>query len=99
MEGISARDYDVLLARAIDELPAWVSERLDDLIFRVEAHPHVLDPDGAPHRITLYRQPALAQARTCDELRRLVRGDLLRAIVDRLQLEGPQAASLATACL
>ena len=87
------------MARAIDALPSWVSDQLADTIFRVESQQQVLDPERPEHRITLYRQPALAQAATLPELDRLVRLDLLRAIVRQLRLEGPQAVTLASACL
>lgn len=97
--GFEARDYDSAMELAIDALPSWVSAQLEDTIFRVEAQQHVLEPERPDHRITLYRQPALTQAATASELERLVRVDLLRAIVRQLQLEGPQALTLASACL
>ena len=97
--GLLARDYDSAMAIAIDALPSWVTTQLEDTIFRVEAQPHVIEPDRPRHRITLYRQPALTQAETIPELERLVRVDLLRAIVRQLRLEGPQAVTLASTCL
>ena len=84
---------------AIEALPSWVTDQLEDTIFRVEAQQRVLEPERPEHRITLYRQPALTQAATIPELERLVRVELLRAIVRQLRLEGPQAVTLASACL
>jgi len=55
--------------------------------------------DPTPHRITIYRARLLAHATTRAELRRLARAELLRLVVERLELEAAQAVDLAEACL
>jgi hypothetical protein len=55
--------------------------------------------DPTPHRITIYRARLLAHATTRAELRRLTRAELLRLVVERLELEAAQAVDLAEACL
>ena len=50
-------------------------------------------------RITIYRARMLAQAETRAELRRLDARELLRLVVERLELEGTQAVELAATCL
>jgi hypothetical protein len=94
-----ARDVDDLLAECVEELPAWVLDRLGDCVIRVEAMPRTWPVEPNPHRMTIYRARLLAHAQTRDELRRLARAELLRLVVERLRLEGPQAVELAAACL
>jgi hypothetical protein len=94
-----ARDVDDLLAECVEELPAWVLDRLGDCVIRVEAMPRTWPAEPTPHRITIYRARLLAHARTREELRRLARAELLRLVVERLRLEGPQAVELAATCL
>jgi hypothetical protein len=99
MEILTARDVDDLLAECVEELPAWVLERLGDTVIRVEAMPRTWPLDPTPLRITIYRARILAQAETRAELRRLARAELLRLVVERLELEGTQAVELAATCL
>ena len=49
--------------------------------------------------MVIYRAPLLAHASTRAELRRLTRAELLRRVVERLDLEGTQAVELAAVCL
>jgi predicted Zn-dependent protease with MMP-like domain len=99
MEILTARDVDDLLAECVEELPAWVLERLGDTVIRVEAMPRTWPLEPTPMRITIYRARILAQAETRAELRRLARAELLRLVVERLELEGTQAVELAATCL
>ena len=99
METLTARDVDDLLAECVEELPAWVLERLGDTVIRVEPMPRSwpLRPVAAPHH-DLPRAPAGA-CQTRAELRRSTRAELLRLVVERLELEGSQAVELAAVCL
>jgi hypothetical protein len=99
MEMLTARDVDDLLAECVEELPAWVLERLGDTVIRVEPMPRSWPVEPAPHRITIYRARLLAHAATRAELRRLTRAELLRLVVQRLELEATQAVELAATCL
>jgi hypothetical protein len=99
MEMLTARDVDDLLAECVEELPAWVIERLGDTVIRVEAMPRTWPLDPTPFRLTIYRARLLAQAETRVELRRLARAELLRLVVQRLELEATQAVELAATCL
>jgi hypothetical protein len=99
MDILTARDVDDLLAECVEELPAWVLERLGDTVIRVEAMPRTWPLEPTPLRITVYRARILAQAETRAELRRLARAELLRLVVERLELEGSQAVELAATCL
>ena len=99
MQTLTARDVDDLLAECVEELPGWVLERLGDTVIRVEPMPHSWPCDRVPHRITIYRARLLANAETMTELRRSTRTELLRHVVDRLELEGSQAVELAAVCL
>jgi hypothetical protein len=99
MDILTAHDVDDLLAECIEELPGWVLERLGDAVIRVEPVPPSWPGDVAPHRLTIYRAPLLAHAATRAELRRLTRAELLRCVVQRLELEGTQAVELAATCL
>ena len=96
---LTARDVDELIAECVEELPAWVLDRLGDCVIRVEAMPRSWPVDPTPHRITIYRACLLAHATTRAELRRLTRAELLRLVVERLELEAAQAVDLAEACL
>jgi predicted Zn-dependent protease with MMP-like domain len=96
---LTARDVDELIAECVEELPAWVLDRLGDCVIRVEAMPRSWPVDPTPHRITIYRARLLAHATTRAELRRLTRAELLRLVVERLELEAAQAVDLAEACL
>ena len=99
METLTARDVDDLLAECIEELPAWVLERLGDTVIRVEPMPRSWPCNQSPHRMTGYRARVLAHATTRAELRRMTRAELLRLVVERLELEGSQAVELAAVCL
>jgi hypothetical protein len=99
LEILTARDVDDLLAECVEELPGWVIERLGDTVIRVEAMPRTWPLEPTPHRITIYRARILAHAETRPELRRLARAELLRLVVQRLELEGTQAVELAATCL
>jgi predicted Zn-dependent protease with MMP-like domain len=98
-EILTARDVDDLLAECVEELPAWVIDRLGDTVIRVEAMPRAWPLDPTPHRITIYRAHLLAHAETRSELRRLTRAELLRLVVERLELKATQAVELAATCL
>ena len=98
-EKLMARDVDDLLAECVEELPAWVLDRLGDCVIRVEPMPRSWPVDPTPHRITIYRARLLAHATNRTELRRLTRAELLRLVVERLELEATQAVDLAEACL
>src|SRR3954453_14244131 len=99
MEMLTARDVDDLLAECVEELPAWVLERLGDTVIRVEAMPRSWPLEPTPFRLTIYRARLLAHAETRVELRRLARAELLRLVVERLELEATQAVELAATCL
>jgi hypothetical protein len=99
MDMLTARDVDDLLAECVEELPGWVLERLGDTVIRVEPMPRSWPCDTTPHRITIYRARLLAHATTRAELRRSTRAELLRLVVERLELEGTQAVELAAVCL
>ena len=96
---LTARDVDELLAECVEELPAWVLERLGDTVIRAEAMPATWPLEPTPYRITIYRARLLAQAETRAELRHLARAELLRLVVERLELEATQAVELVAACL
>jgi hypothetical protein len=99
MDKLTARDVDDLLAECIEELPAWVLDRLGDTVIRVEPMQRPWSCDSSPHRMTIYRARLLARATTRAELRRSTRAELLRLVVERLGLEGSQAVELAVVCL
>jgi predicted Zn-dependent protease with MMP-like domain len=94
--GPTPAEYDELAGRSFDELPAWVRSELGDVVLRVEQR-HGPRPGGTPSRVTLYREPTLARARTRAELERLVQQDVVRAVVARLDLEPARAATLTAA--
>jgi predicted Zn-dependent protease with MMP-like domain len=96
---LMARDVDDLIAECVEELPGWVLDRLGDCVIRVEAMPRTWPVEPTPHRITIYRARLLAHASTRAELRRLARAELLRLVVERLELEATQAVELAATCL
>jgi predicted Zn-dependent protease with MMP-like domain len=98
-EMLTARDVDDLIAECVEELPSWVLDRLGDCVIRVEPMPRTWPVEPTPHRITIYRARLLAHASTRTELRRLARAELLRLVVERLELEAAQAVDLAEACL
>src|SRR6478672_1713961 len=99
MDSLTARDVDDLLAECVEELPGWVLERLGDTVIRVEPMQRSWPCDTTPHRLTIYRARLLAHATTRAELRRSTRAELLRLVVERLELEGSQAVELAAVCL
>jgi hypothetical protein len=99
MDMLTARDVDHLLAECVEELPPWVLDRLGDTVIRVEPMPRSWPVDPTPCRLTIYRAKLLAHATSRDELRRLTRAELLRLVVERLELEGTQAVALAATCL
>ena len=98
-EVLTTRDVDELLAECIEELPGWVLTGLGDTVIRVEAVPPSWPSEPTAHRMVIYRAPLLAHASTRAELRRLTRAELLRRVVERLDLEGTQAVQLAAVCL
>jgi predicted Zn-dependent protease with MMP-like domain len=75
-------DYDAALAEAIDTLPEWALAALSDGVIRVEQAPR---PGGLEAerglRVVVYREPTISRATSDEELRRLVRADLVRALV------------------
>jgi hypothetical protein len=99
MDTLTARDVDDLLAECVEQLPGWVLERLGDTVIRVEPMQRSWPCDSSPHRLTVYRARLLAHATTRAELRRSTGAELLRLVVERLELEGTQAVELAAVCL
>lgn len=95
MPPLTRAEYDAALGEAIDSLPWWALTALGDAVVRVEQAPHV---GGLPTvqglRLVVYRQPSLWQARTCEELGRLARADLVRALVWQLDLDDEHAQEL-----
>jgi hypothetical protein len=93
-------DYDAALVEAIDDLPDWAMAALDNGVIRVEQAPCA---DGlAPERglrVVVYREPSLLQARNRDELRRLARADLARAVVWQLDMGEQRVREFAVAAL
>jgi predicted Zn-dependent protease with MMP-like domain len=74
----SRRRFEALVADALDELPGWIQEAMDNVAVLVEDRP----PDGdaerfdyagaLPDRITLYRSTIEAEAGDSDEELRAV---------------------------
>ena len=97
---LTARDVDDLLAECVEELPGWVLERLGDTVIRVEAMPRSwpLDADAAPHH-HLPRTRCWRTHRRGPSCGACTRAELLRLVVERLELEGTQAVELAAVCL
>jgi hypothetical protein len=87
---LTAEDFDEAVGEAFDELPPWVLELLGDVVVRVEPRPRPLSRRPARWRLLLYREPILQRACTPDELRRLVRVELMRTVLAHLELEAPQ---------
>jgi hypothetical protein len=88
-------EYDAALAEAIDRVPQATLEELGDAVIRVEQGPREGGLETVPGlRLVLYREPSLSQARDLDELRRLARADLVRALVWQLDLEDEPAGEL-----
>jgi hypothetical protein len=84
---LARADYDAALVEAIDDLPDWAIAALGDGVIRVEQAPRAggLVPERGL-RVVVYREPSLLRARDRDELRRLARADLARAVVWQLDL-------------
>ena len=100
METLTARDVDELLAECVEELPGWVLDRLGD----------TRDPRRADAALVAVRPArrtgSRSTARGCWRMRRrgrscgaATRAELLRLVVERLELEGAQAVELAAVCL
>ena len=87
---LTAEDFDEAVGEAFDELPPWVLDLLGDVVVRVEPRPGRFDRRPARWRLLLYREPILQRACTPDELRRLVRVELLRTVLAHLEVEAPQ---------
>jgi hypothetical protein len=89
-------DYDAALVEAIDDLPDWALAALDDGVIRVEQAPRVggLEAERGL-RLVVYREPSLVRARDRDQLRRLARADLARAVVWQLDLGEQRVHELA----
>ena len=95
MPPLTRAQYDAALSRAVDRLPAWALAALGDAIIRVEQAPReggLVTEDGL--RLVVHREPSLTQARDADDLRRLARADLIRAIVWQLDLADDHAQAL-----
>jgi predicted Zn-dependent protease with MMP-like domain len=97
-EPLTTHDFDELLTESFDTLPEWVVDALGDAVVRVEPGP--MRPPrparpGPPSRLTIYRQPALSAAASRTDLRRLVRSELVDAVVRHLELDGRRTAELA----
>ena len=89
-------DYDAALGDAIDELP-----RVDARGARRRRHPRragarapAVSRPFPGLRLVVYREPSLSQARDPDDLGRLARADLVRAIVWQLDLDDEHAHEL-----
>jgi predicted Zn-dependent protease with MMP-like domain len=67
----SHEEFEDLVAEAVDELPAWVHERLENVDVLVEAHP----PPGQPGLLGLYEGVPLTR-----------RGSYNAALPDRITL-------------
>jgi predicted Zn-dependent protease with MMP-like domain len=89
-------DFDDALADSLEELPDWVLDQLSDVVVRVEMRRRG-GADETDTRLVLYREPILELARSRRELRALVRSELVRSVVEHLDLDGSRAADLATA--
>jgi hypothetical protein len=87
---LTAEDFDEAVGEAFDELPLWVLELLGDVVVRVEPRPGPFGRHPARWRLLMYREPILQRACTVDELRRLVRVELLRTVLAHLEVEAPQ---------
>jgi hypothetical protein len=88
-------EYDAALAEAIDRVPEATLHELGDAVIRVEQGPRPGGLETVPGlRLVVYREPSLSQARDLDELRRLARADLVRALVWQLDLEDEPAGEL-----
>jgi hypothetical protein len=90
---LTAEDFDDAVGEAFDELPPWVLDLLGDVVVRVEPRPRLPVRGPARWRLLLYREPILQRACTTDELRRLVRVELLRTVLAHLEVEAPQHAA------
>jgi predicted Zn-dependent protease with MMP-like domain len=90
---LTAEDFDEAVGEAFDELPSWVLELLGDVVVRVEPRPRQDLRRPARWRLLLYREPILQRACTAEELRRLVRVELLRTVLAHLEIEAPQHAA------
>jgi hypothetical protein len=90
---LTAEDFDEAVGEAFDELPLWVLELLGDVVVRVEPRPRPPSRRPARWRLLLYREPILQRACTADELRRLVRVELLRTVLAHLEVDAPQHAA------
>jgi hypothetical protein len=87
--------YDAALAEAIESIPPATLHALGDAVIRVEQAPREGGLETVPGlRLVVYREPSLSQARNFDELRRLARADLVRALVWQLDLEDAPAHEL-----
>jgi hypothetical protein len=87
--------YDAALAEAIECIPTATLHALGDAVIRVEQAPREGGLETVPGlRLVVYREPSLSQARDLDELRRLARADLVRALVWQLDLEDASAHEL-----
>jgi hypothetical protein len=88
-------EYDAALAEAIERIPAATLDELGDAVIRVEQLPREGGLETVPGlRLVVYREPSLSQARDLEELHRLVRADLVRALVWQLDLEDETAGEL-----
>jgi hypothetical protein len=95
MQLLTRADYDGALVAAIDAVPAWTLAALGDVVIRVEESPLSGGLEAVPGlRLVVYRQPSLSQARDLDELGRLARADLVRALVWQLDLADEPAHEL-----
>jgi hypothetical protein len=84
---LTRADYDAALAEAIDGMPAATLDALGDAVIRVVQAPGDGRLETVPGlRLVLFREPSLSQARDRDDLRRLARADLVRALVWQLDL-------------
>jgi hypothetical protein len=88
-------EYDAALADAIDRVPETTLDELGDAVIRAEQARREGGLETVPGlRLVVYREPSLSQARDLDELHRLARADLVRALVWQLDLEDEPAHEL-----
>jgi hypothetical protein len=97
MPTLTRADYDAALAEAIDSVPERTLMGLGDAVIRVEQAPRHGGLETVPGlRLVVYREPSLSQASDRDELRRLARADLVRALVWELDIPEARAEQLAS---
>jgi predicted Zn-dependent protease with MMP-like domain len=93
---VRAADFDQALSDSLDALPVWALDALAETVVRVETRPPRVPRHEAGPSVVIYREPLLAYARSREELERLVRAELVRALVRHLDLDPARARQLAS---